>query len=91
MSEPLPPTEQRNPASRRLADLDAHAVISLMSSEEHRVLSAVEKATPLLALAAQRVASSCISEGERSSSERERAAALHFRKLLSCRDLRRTG
>jgi N-acetylmuramic acid 6-phosphate etherase len=53
---PLPPTEQRNPASRGLGDLPAAAVIALMNSAEHRVLAAVEQATPLLAETAERVA-----------------------------------
>jgi N-acetylmuramic acid 6-phosphate etherase len=64
MSEPIPPTEQRNPASRHLADMDALCVISLMNTEEHRALEAVEHAAPLLAQAAQRVAS-CIRAGGR--------------------------
>lgn len=56
MSESLPPTEQRNPASRRLGELPPASVIALMNAEEHRVLTAVELATPLLAVAAERVA-----------------------------------
>jgi N-acetylmuramic acid 6-phosphate etherase len=52
----LPPTEQRNPASRGLGELPAAAVIALMTAEEHRVLTAVEQATPLLAQAAERIA-----------------------------------
>ena len=56
VNESLPRTEQRNPASRGLGELPAADVIALMNSEEHRVLTAVEQATPLLAQAAERVA-----------------------------------
>lgn len=56
MSDPLPPTEQRNAASRHLSELDALAVISLMAGEEYRVLQAVEQAGPLLAVVAGKVA-----------------------------------
>jgi N-acetylmuramic acid 6-phosphate etherase len=56
MTGPLPPTEQRNPASRGLGELPAAGVIGLMNTEEHRVLTAVEQVTPLLAEAAERVA-----------------------------------
>jgi len=52
----LPPTEQRNAASTRLSELPAADVITLMADEEHRVLSALEQVTPLLALAAEKVA-----------------------------------
>src|ERR1700728_4563927 len=56
MTEPtLPPTEQRNPASTNLWQLDAAAVIGLMNREEHRALEAVQAAAPLLAEAATRV------------------------------------
>lgn len=55
-NDSLPRTEQRNPASRGLGELPAAGVIALMNSEEHRVLNAVEQATPLLAQAAERVA-----------------------------------
>jgi N-acetylmuramic acid 6-phosphate etherase len=63
MSSPVPPTEQRNPASRRLAELGALDVISLMTSEEHRVLAAIEQAGPQLALAAEAVAASFAAGG----------------------------
>jgi N-acetylmuramic acid 6-phosphate etherase len=53
---PLPSTEQRNPASHGLSDLPPAAVIEIMNQEEHRVLTAVEQAAPLLARAAERVA-----------------------------------
>jgi N-acetylmuramic acid 6-phosphate etherase len=56
VNESLPPTEQRNPASAGLGELSAADVIALMNSEEHRVLTAVEQAAPLLAQAAERVA-----------------------------------
>jgi N-acetylmuramic acid 6-phosphate etherase len=56
VNESLPRTEQRNPASRGLGELPAAAVIALMTSEEHWVLTAVEQATPLLAQAAEHVA-----------------------------------
>jgi N-acetylmuramic acid 6-phosphate etherase len=52
---PLPPTEQRNPASRGLGEMPAAAVIRLMNQEEHRALTAVEQAAPLLARAAERI------------------------------------
>jgi N-acetylmuramic acid 6-phosphate etherase len=52
----LPRTEQRNPASRGLGERPAAEVIAVMNAEEHRVLTAVEQATPLLAQAAERVA-----------------------------------
>jgi N-acetylmuramic acid 6-phosphate etherase len=55
---PLPPTEQRNPASTRLWQLDATAIVDLMNREEHRALEAVEAAAPLLAEVATRVAAS---------------------------------
>lgn len=58
MSDPLPPTERRNPASRHLSELDALGVVSLMASEDYRVLWAVEQAGPQLAVAAGKVASS---------------------------------
>jgi N-acetylmuramic acid 6-phosphate etherase len=53
----IPPTEQRNPASMHLDQLDAAGVIALMNAEETRVLAAIEQAAPLLAEAAQRVCS----------------------------------
>jgi N-acetylmuramic acid 6-phosphate etherase len=56
MSGSLPPTEQRNPASGKLGELPPASVIALMNAEEQRVLAAVELATPLLALAAERIA-----------------------------------
>ena len=56
MSTPLPPTEQRNPASGRLGSLSARDVIALMNTQEQQVLVAVEQATPLLVQAAERVA-----------------------------------
>ena len=52
----LPRTEQRNPASRGLGERPPAEVIAVMNAEEHRVLTAVEQATPLLAQAAERVA-----------------------------------
>jgi N-acetylmuramic acid 6-phosphate etherase len=52
---PLPPTEQRNPASTDLWQLDSLAVIDLMNREEHRALEAVEAAAPQLAEVARRV------------------------------------
>jgi N-acetylmuramic acid 6-phosphate etherase len=63
MSDPLPPTEQRNDASRHLSELDALGVVTLMASEEHRMLWAVEQAGPLLAVAADKVASSFLAGG----------------------------
>lgn len=56
MSDPLPRTEQRNPASSRLGELSAAAVVALMNKEEYQVLAAVEQAAPLLARAAEQVA-----------------------------------
>ena len=56
MTTPLPPTEQRNPASGRLGSLSARDVIALMNTQEQRVLIAVEQATPLLVQAAEQVA-----------------------------------
>ena len=56
MNDPLPRTEQRNPASRGLGELPAAEVIAVMNKEEHQVLAAVEKATPLLTRAAEQVA-----------------------------------
>jgi N-acetylmuramic acid 6-phosphate etherase len=56
VNEPLPRTEQRNPASRGLGALPADAVIAIMNQEEHHVLTAVERVTPLLAQAAERIA-----------------------------------
>lgn len=58
MTENLPPTEQRNPASTDLWQLDATAVIELMNREEQRALEAVRTAAPLLAEVARRVADS---------------------------------
>lgn len=63
MSDPLPPTERRNAASRHLSELDALAVISLMAAEEYRVLQAVEQAGPLLAVVAGKVASCFLAGG----------------------------
>ena len=56
VSDPLPRTEQRNPASIRLGELSAADVVALMNKEEYQVLAAVEQATPLLARAAEQVA-----------------------------------
>lgn len=56
MNGSLPRTEQRNPASRGLGKLPPASVIALMNQEEHHALTAVERATPLLALAAERIA-----------------------------------
>jgi len=56
VNDPLPRTEQRNPVSRGLGELPAAEVIAVMNKEEHQVLAAVEKATPLLARAAEQVA-----------------------------------
>ena len=58
MNSVLPPTEQRNPTSSQLGELPALDVVALMNREEHRVLNAVKQATPLLALTAEKVASS---------------------------------
>lgn len=58
MNSALPPTEQRNPASSQLGELPALDVVTLMNREEHCVLNAVKQATPLLALTAEKVASS---------------------------------
>ena len=63
MNNPLPRTEQRNPASRGLGELPAAAVIALMNQEEHQVLAAVEKATPLLTRAAEQVAAVFVTGG----------------------------
>jgi N-acetylmuramic acid 6-phosphate etherase len=63
MSDLLPPTEQRNPASRHLSELDALGVVNLMASEEYRVLQAVEQAGPQLAVAAGKVALSFLAGG----------------------------
>ena len=63
MSDLLPPTEQRNPASRHLSELDAPGVINLMASEDYRVLEAVEQAGPYLAVAAGKVASAFLIGG----------------------------
>ncbi len=57
MTSRIPPTEQRNPASMHLDQLDAVGVIALMNAAETRVLAAVEQAAPLLAEAAKRVSS----------------------------------
>lgn len=59
----LPPTEQRNPASGRLGELDAAGVVDLMNNEERVVLAAVAQAAPLLALAADRIAASFLAGG----------------------------
>jgi N-acetylmuramic acid 6-phosphate etherase len=63
VSADLPPTEQRNPASTRLSELTAADVVTLMADEEHRVLSALEQATPSLALAAEKVAAAFTAGG----------------------------
>ena len=56
MSDPLPRTEQRNPASSRLGELSAAEVVALMNQEEQRVLAAVGQAAVPLARAAEQVA-----------------------------------
>ncbi len=61
---PLPPTEQRNPASTHLDELSAANVVDLMNAEEYRVLRALEQAAALLAVAAERVAA-CFQAGGR--------------------------
>jgi N-acetylmuramic acid 6-phosphate etherase len=63
VNSPLPRTEQRNPASRGLGELPAAAVIAVMNQEEHQVLAAVEKATPLLTRAAEQVAAVFVTGG----------------------------
>jgi N-acetylmuramic acid 6-phosphate etherase len=63
VNDPLPRTEQRNPVSRGLGELPAAAVIAVMNQEEHQVLAAVEKATPLLTRAAERVAAVFVTGG----------------------------
>ncbi len=63
MNNPLPRTEQRNPASRGLGELPAAAVIAVMNQEEHQVLAAVEKATPLLTRAAEQIAAVFVTGG----------------------------
>jgi N-acetylmuramic acid 6-phosphate etherase len=63
VTTPLPPTEQRNPASSRLGSLSARDVIMLMNAQEQRVLVAVEQATPLLVQAAEKVAAAFRSGG----------------------------
>jgi N-acetylmuramic acid 6-phosphate etherase len=63
VNDRLAPTEQRNPASRHLSELDALAVINLMASEEYRVLQAVEQAGPQLAVVAGKVASAFLAGG----------------------------
>lgn len=55
MNEPLPRTEQRNPASRGLGGLSAAAAIALMNAEEQRVFTVIEQVTPLLAELAERI------------------------------------
>jgi N-acetylmuramic acid 6-phosphate etherase len=62
MKDALPPTEQRNPASRHLDTLDALGVIALMDQEEQRVLEALQRAAADLATVAQRVAG-CVRAG----------------------------
>jgi N-acetylmuramic acid 6-phosphate etherase len=63
VNNPLPRTEQRNPASRGLGELPAAAVIAVMNQEEHQVLAAVEKATPLLTRAAEQIAAVFVTGG----------------------------
>jgi N-acetylmuramic acid 6-phosphate etherase len=63
VNDPLPRTEQRNPVSRGLGALPAADVIAVMNQEEHRVLAAVEEATPLLTRAAERVAAVFVAGG----------------------------
>ena len=63
MNDPLPRTEQRNPVSRGLGELPAADVIAVMNQEEHQVLIAVEKATPLLTRAAEQVAAVFVTGG----------------------------
>ncbi|WP_193071190.1 N-acetylmuramic acid 6-phosphate etherase [Brevibacterium sp. FME37] len=46
---PLPPTEQRNPLSEGLDELDTLGVLKVMNSEDHAVLGAVANALPQLA------------------------------------------
>lgn len=46
---PLPPTEQRNPRSAGLDELDTLGILKVMNDEDHAVLTAVEKALPQLA------------------------------------------
>jgi N-acetylmuramic acid 6-phosphate etherase len=63
VNDPLPRTEQRNPRSSGLGELPAAEVIAVMNREEHQVLAAVEKATPLLTAAAERVAAVFVAGG----------------------------
>jgi N-acetylmuramic acid 6-phosphate etherase len=63
VNDPLPRTEQRNPLSRGLGELPAADVIAVMNQEEHQVLAAVDKATPLLARAAEQVAAVFVTGG----------------------------
>jgi N-acetylmuramic acid 6-phosphate etherase len=63
VNDPLPRTEQRNPASRGLGELPAADVIAVMNREEHQVLAAVEEATPLLTRAAEQVAAVFVTGG----------------------------
>lgn len=56
-------TEARNPASMELSEMNAEAIIRLMSDEEHRALDAVTAAIPLLAEAANKVADIYIASG----------------------------
>ncbi|MGO1311261.1 MAG: N-acetylmuramic acid 6-phosphate etherase, partial [Brevibacterium aurantiacum] len=46
---PLSPTEQRNPRSAGLDDLDTLGVLQVMNDEDHAVLAAVRAALPQLA------------------------------------------
>lgn len=48
-SRSLPPTEQRNPRSAGLDDLDTLGVLQVMNEEDHAVLTAVADALPQLA------------------------------------------
>jgi N-acetylmuramic acid 6-phosphate etherase len=63
VNDPLPRTEQRNTVSRGLGALPAADVIAVMNQEEHQVLAAVEKATPLLTRAAEQVAAVFVTGG----------------------------
>jgi N-acetylmuramic acid 6-phosphate etherase len=56
-------TEARNPASMELSEMNAEAIIRLMTDEEYRALDAVTAATPLLAEAAKKVADVFIAGG----------------------------
>ena len=47
---PLSPTEQRNPASSGLDDLDTLGVLRVLNAEDHAGIDAVAAALPQLAL-----------------------------------------